>query len=103
VQLTNDSEKKVYEVDIAGMAFKLLSEQREDLVHEMVDYVDLKIREAMQFSKNASLPGAAVLAALNIAEELFLLKQKARTQLDQLANRTESILLQIEESSSGRD
>jgi cell division protein ZapA len=88
--------KKLYEVEIAGVPLKLLSPHPEYIVQNVIDYVDSKVSEAMTLTKNASIQNAALLAALNVAEELVLLKQNATERIDDLEGRTQSLLAQLE-------
>lgn len=84
VNSKSEAEKKSYEFEIAGMPYKIKSSHDEQTVRELVEFVDQKVTQALAATKSGSFQSAAVLAALNIAEEMILLKQKARTELDQL-------------------
>lgn len=88
--------KKLYEVEIAGVPLKLLSPHPEHVVQTVIDFVDSKVSEAMTLTKNASIQNAALLAALNVAEELVLLKQQAQERIEDLRGRTEHILAQLD-------
>lgn len=90
--------KKTYDLDIAGMSFKLRSSHDEQTVKELVEFVDSKTKEAMAALKSGSFQSAAVLAALNIAEELILLKKKAHRELDQLEERATKLSHLLEDS-----
>lgn len=74
-------EKKLFEVHIADHQFRLRSSQDEAFVHELVKIVDQRIKQALSATKSGSVQNAAVLAALNIAEELMLLKKKALREI----------------------
>ena len=76
--------KKTYELSIAGVSFKLKTFQSEETVQELAELVDEKIAQAMAATKSGSLQNSAVIAALNIAEELILLKRMARSELERL-------------------
>ena len=84
VNSISEAEKKSYEFEIAGMPYKLKSSHDEQTVRELVEYVDQKVKQALAATKSGSFQSAAVLAALNIAEELILLKHKAQHELDAL-------------------
>jgi len=88
--------KEVYEVNIADVPLKLLSEHPEQLVKEMVELVNEKIKESLSTQKTPSIQTAAIIAALNIAEDYILLKSKARQRLDRLSDHTESVLAQLD-------
>ena len=96
----SNGNKKLYEVEIAGVPLKLLSLHPEHVVQNVIDFVDSKVSEAMTLTKNASIQNAALLAALNVAEELVLLKQQARERIENLEGRTQDILSQLESSNN---
>ncbi len=90
--------KKTYDLNIAGMSFKLRSSHDEQTVKELVEFVDGKTKEAMQALKSGSFQSAAVLAALNIAEELILLKKRAHHELDLLEEKALKLSQNLEHS-----
>ena len=94
--------KKTYELDIAGLPFKLKSSHDESTVQELVQFVDNKIKQAMAATKSGAYQSAAVLAALNIAEELILLKRRAVRELDQLEDRANKISQDLENTKINR-
>lgn len=95
-----ESSKNVYEVQVAGVPLKLRSSHDQDLVNELIGFVDQKIKEVIDSSPSISYQNALLLAALNIAEDHVLLKRQARLELTDLESRTERILEQIEEAQS---
>ena len=78
------SGKKTFNFKIAGVPYKLKTSHDEHTVNMLVDYVNGKVSEALAVTKNSSFQNAAVLAALNIAEEMILLKQRAQIELGKL-------------------
>lgn len=98
----NDQNKKQYEFAIAGMPYKLRSSHDEATVQELVDFVDQKLRQALAATKSGSFQSAAVLAALNIAEELILLKKRAHRELDLLEEKTMKLAQDLESSKGHR-
>lgn len=96
-QMTNP-DTKIFEVEIAGMSLKLRSSHDEQTVQELVSFVDQKINEALPKVKNGSLQTAAVLAVLNVSEELMLLKRQARRELERLESKTERVITSLEAS-----
>ena len=90
--------RKSYDLKIAGLPFKLRSSHDEETVKELVDFVDQKINQALQLAKSGSFQSAAVLAALNIAEELILLKKRAHRELDILEEKALKLSQDLESS-----
>lgn len=89
---------KTVELTIAGLPFKLRSSHDEETVKELVQFVDAKMKQAMTVTKSGSFQSAAVLAALNIAEELILLKRRAHSELDILEEKALKISQDLENS-----
>ena len=92
----NSKEKLTFEFTIAGLPYRLKSSHDEATVQKLVEFVDQKINQAMQATKRGSLQSAAVLAALNIAEELILLKRKASKELAKIEEKAHQISNQLE-------
>jgi cell division protein ZapA len=95
-------DKTTYEFQIAGLPYKLKSSHDEQTVHELVEFVDQKMKQAMAVTKSGSFQSAAILTALNIAEELILLKRKAHRELDLLEEKTLKLANELEHSKVGR-
>lgn len=76
--------KRIFELSLGGLPYRLRTSHDEATARELVRFVDEKIQQAMDATKSASYQNAAVLAALNIAEELILLKRKASRELERL-------------------
>jgi cell division protein ZapA len=92
------SNQKIYEVMIAGLPLKLRSSHDEQTVKELVSFADRKISESMPKVKHGSVQTAALLAVLNLAEELLLLKKQASRELDRLEHKAERIISSLEAS-----
>ena len=73
--MTDLTDKKTFEFNIAGLPYRLRSSHDDQTVNELVEFVNNKMKQAMAATKSGSFQSAAVLAALNIAEELILLKK----------------------------
>lgn len=96
-QMTNP-DNKIFEVEIAGMPLKLRSSHDEQTVKELVSLVDQKINQALPKVKHASLQMAAMLAALNFAEELILLRKLASRELERLEHKADRVISSLETS-----
>src|ERR1700677_2783878 len=94
--------KAVYEVVIAGIPLKLKSGHDPKLVNKLVSFVDNKVQQALPATKSGSVQNAALLAALNMAEELFELKAKAIEQLEKVEKKAQKTLNELESSRSPR-
>ncbi len=94
----NQSTTGVYEVTIAGIPLKLKSGQDPEMVKKLISFVDKMIQEALPATKSGSVQNAALLAALNLAEELFELKAEALNQLDKFEKKAQRALNELEPS-----
>jgi cell division protein ZapA len=89
---------QLYEVEIAGITLRLKSTHDQTTVNELVELVDLKIREALRLTKTGSVQNASILASLHLAEEYLLLKRRAHTELTALEEKTLKVISDLENS-----
>ena len=71
--------RNVVQVQIFGHSYTIKGEADQDYILRVASYVDRKMREITEKLPVASLSKVAILASLNIADELF----KERAQRDQ--------------------
>ncbi len=94
--------KETYELQIAGVTFKLKTSHDPATVNELVHSVDSRIQQAMTHLKSGSFQNATILAALNIAEELLLLKRRTDKELEKLEEKVSRLSTDIEASAVSR-
>lgn len=92
------SRARSFQVSIAGVPLRLRSSHDEETVNELVRLVDSKIGEALPLTKTGSIQNASILAALNLAEELLLLKRRAKELVDGLEARAARVIEDLEKS-----
>ena len=92
--------KNVYDVQVAGLALKLRSSHDAQTVSDLIKFVDQKVNEAMTNNAAVSFQNACILASLNIAEELLLLKKNAAFELSKVEAKARLVLDQLEEVSA---
>jgi cell division protein ZapA len=73
--------KQTVQVQIFGHSYTIRGEADQDYIVEVAAYVDRKMRDVTERIPVASLSKVAVLASLNIADELF--KERARHEQQQ--------------------
>lgn len=95
---SEENNLNTYAVEIAGMYLRLKSSHDEKTVNEVVSYVNSKIKEALPLTKNESLQTAAILACLNLGEEMILFKRQARENLEIVEERAQAIVSSLESS-----
>jgi cell division protein ZapA len=71
-----EQNKQVLHTTILNEEYSLSSDQQPEKVAAVAEYVNRKMTEIYKKLPLASYKKIAVLAALNIAEELFLLREK---------------------------
>jgi len=96
------SEKKTYDFLIAGVPYKLKTSHDDATVQELVEFVNNKMDQAMGHTKYGSFQNAAVLTALNVAEELILLKRKAHRELEKIEEKALKLSMDLENSKLNR-
>jgi len=88
---------KILEIEIFGQRYKIRvkGEEDEKYVGHLTSFVDQKMHEVAVKSKSADTTKIAVLAALNIADELFL-SQKKLDQLNEVLGHMETEIDSVE-------
>ncbi len=71
-------------VNIFGSDYTLVSDNDENYVREIAQYIDQKMREIDKNQSIKSTVKIAILAALNVADELFQERQYRHKLLNQL-------------------
>ena len=97
--------KNVVEVQIFGHSYTIRSEANQAHIMEVASYVDRKMREITEKLPVASLSKVAILASLNIADELFKERSQQQQQQELLgtrAARLNAVLDQLLEDSTSR-
>ena len=83
--------KQSVTVQIAGLRYALKTDEDERWVKQVAAYVDERMRE-LQKRGRPDTQAAAVLAALQIAEELFREKRNGRELRRKIREKSESLL-----------
>jgi len=63
--------KSLVRVEIMGREYNIRSDEGEERVKKIAEYVDEKLRKISEVSKTTSTLNAAILAAMDIANEYF--------------------------------
>jgi len=84
-------DNKVVTVEIHGQRYPIRSGLDPEYVARLAGYVDTKIRAAADTTPTGDSLRLAVLAALNIADELFRCRDSNSTRDDRLVERTEEL------------
>jgi cell division protein ZapA len=92
--------KNVVQVEIFGHSYTIRGEAQQEYILEVAAYVDRKMREITEKMPVSSLSKVAILASLNIADELF--KERSQRETDErglrdLSSRTARLTAVLDE------
>ncbi len=90
--------KNVVQVEIFGHSYTIKGEANHEYIADVANYVDRKMREVTEKMPVASLSKVAILASLNIADELFKERAQRDRFLRDLETRTAQMNLALEAS-----
>jgi len=82
---------RVIPVEIAGQRYPIRSSLDPEYVARLATYVDEKMRAAADSSPSGDSMRLAVIAALNVADELFRCRDANRARNGELAERTQEL------------
>ncbi|NOX20471.1 MAG: cell division protein ZapA [Nitrospirae bacterium] len=79
------------EVTILGQTYKIKGDASEEYIKEVAQYVEGKIKEVVEKSPGMAPLKAAILAAMNIADELKRTKQEQEIIAKDLESKAEQL------------
>ncbi len=88
--------KRSVTVDVAGQKLQLRTDADEAYVASLAEYVNEKIGEVKASSRTYSTHVLAVLAALNIADDLFQIRRRESELRRQVREKSQRILELLE-------
>jgi cell division protein ZapA len=91
--------KNSYKITILGQELSVLSDTDDEQVAEVVQYLNKKVDEILRSGNGMKTLNVAILAALNISEELVKLKGVNKELCEKLENRAEQLIQLIEDAS----
>ena len=90
--------KNSHKITILGQELSVLSDSEDEQVANVVQFVNEKMEEVLHSGNGLKTLNVAILAALNISEELLKLKGVNRDLCDQLESRSETLIQLIEDA-----
>jgi cell division protein ZapA len=84
-------EGRVVPVEIAGQRYPIRSSLDPEYVARLATFVDEKMRAAADTSPSGDSMRLAIIAALNVADELFRCRDASRARNGELAERTQEL------------
>jgi cell division protein ZapA len=88
--------KRSVSVQIAGVRYSLKTDEDERWVKSIAAFVDTKMRDVQKHTRTVDTQSVAVLAALQVAEELFAERRDARELRKSIRERSQSLLDYLE-------
>jgi cell division protein ZapA len=85
-------------VEILGQSYSLRAGEDRAYIEELASYVDAKMRAVLDSMTTADASKAAILAALNIADELFKLQRKQEQSQGRLEERVGGMARSLDEA-----
>jgi cell division protein ZapA len=92
-----ESSKNRLRVNIYGEEYTIRSDGNEEYIREVSGYVDRKMREIAEKTSNKSPSRVAILAALNITDELFGAKKHENKDISAFEKRAGDIISMLDE------
>ena len=83
-------------VSVAGQRLVIRTSANSAYVEELAQFVDAKVDEIRGAGRTVSTQSLALLAAMNIADELFQLRESQRQLKRQVREKSERILRQLD-------
>ena len=90
--------KNITEVEIHGEIYKIVNDAPQEYTRSLGKFVDKKLKEISENTSLAAPMKVAILAALNIADELFKLKEEMDTSNEIIDKETESLCRLIQDN-----
>ena len=83
-----NSPSQSYKVVIYNQTYSLRSEHDQEYIHELAEYVDKRMNEIARATMTVDSLRVAILAALQIADELYQARKGMRETEDEIADRS---------------
>ena len=94
-----DPEKKTFKVNIYGTEYPIRGIGDEEYILKVANYVDAKMREIDQKVAVKSALKVAILAALNITDELFRERLEEEELVERYEKRIDNVISRLEDIS----
>jgi cell division protein ZapA len=88
---------KAVEIQILGQKFKISSDNSEEHVRELADYVNRKLEELRGSTKNAPAQSLLFLGMLNIADEFYRFREEKNSQIEKVTTKVKRLIELIDE------
>ncbi len=80
------------EVTILGQKYKIKGDAPDEYIIKLAEFVDSRVREVLQKNPNTAPLKATIVAAINIADELFKMKESQQRFTKQIEKKTDELV-----------
>ena len=91
------------DINILGHIYSIRSDMDDVQVEEIIEYLNVKIEEVLQTTNTVDTLNIVVLAALNIAGDLFRAKREKMELEDHIEERSKCLVSFIDCQMAGKD
>ena len=85
-------------IEIFNQSYSIHADGNEEYLKGLAAYVDGKMRDVAQATRTVDSLKVAVLAALNMADELFMARERRQTVEEPLRERVEKCVAMVEKA-----
>jgi cell division protein ZapA len=89
--------KNLVRVEILGREYVVKSDEGEERVKKIAAYVNQKIKEISESTQTVSTLNAAILAAMNIANDYFQIMEEKKTYRQDYESKAEHLIAMIDD------
>ena len=89
---------RTFDVKILGQRYKVRSDEGEEYISDLAEYVNDQIGEVQKTTKTVATHNLAILAAMNIADNLFKAKEREDQIKKEVRERVRRILKLIRQN-----
>jgi cell division protein ZapA len=91
-------EPRVVHVEVHGQKYPIKTTLDPQYVHELAAFVDQRMRKAADSAPSSDTLGVAILAAMNIADEVLRLREQRDSDSDSIAERAAALERIVDEA-----
>lgn len=92
------AEPRVIHIEIQGQRYPIKTTLEPRYVQDLAAFVDRKMTLAVEASPSSDMLGLAVLTALNIADEMFRLRDQRLDEVDSISARAQAIERMVDQA-----
>jgi len=89
--------KNLVRVEILGREYVVKSDEGEERVKKIAAYVNQKIKEISESTQTVSTLNAAILAAMNIANDYFQIMEEKKTYRQDYESKAEHLIAMMDD------